>query len=181
MFNLHKTIYSLLFVSSCLLFLVHCRNGAGHEDVSYTLTEEEFVRVLSPNGGETLPYGDILTVTWLMRVDVMDQAVITISSGLNEGCHYTPTEPAWFDWPWDSVHAMGIGTMNMVDEEESLVLCSAKIPVRDTTVEEAYCDGPITFSGDSMMIRIWDPYGDEAECDACIAGDGADGFFSITR
>jgi len=55
-----------------LLFAIRCKNSAGPEEVSYSLAEDEFVRVLSPNGGETIPYGSSLTITWLMRVDVRE-------------------------------------------------------------------------------------------------------------
>jgi hypothetical protein len=140
-----------------------------------------YIKVIKPAGGETYKYGDTMTVIWMTDIDSSIEAVVAVKSpAYFDACDYTPTEEEWFRWPRDTT-LDGNNTAGMwsyIDRTNQIALGWCKVPIIDTTIEMSVCD--IKWQGDSLKIKIWDPYADI--CIRCLEeGAYSDGFFSVDR
>jgi len=141
-----------------------------------SLEAGECIRLLYPNGGESLVQGDTLTVLWLQYVYESVEAFVAVSKdgGLSE-C--TVNEKS-VQFP-DHKDAGGVKSFYVIGEKNRVALGVYKIKIE----EQAGSGCAVSFGGDKMRVHVWDEYATLKEMDETAycetASDRSNADFSI--
>jgi len=169
----------MLCITACDLLDSGTDNGGSTNNdppVDYTLAEGSYFRMIYPNGGEKINYGDTITIKFVVDINKAKEVIVALNNGgPGEGCTYAD-DTEWFIWPHDS-SGTGVKSMRMVDPDKGIVYGELKVKAVDGYIDGGGCN--VVYEGDNLKFQVFDPYGDEKGCSACQAGDFSDASFSI--